>query len=66
MPQRYLLSIDSGGIRGIIPAVALAKLESTTGKLTRDIFSFVAGMETRFRITGANTLWEQYRISPMR
>ncbi len=46
MPRRYLLSIDSGGIRGIIPAVALVKLEQTTGKLTRDIFSFVAGTST--------------------
>jgi len=46
MLQRYLLSIDSGGIRGIIPAVALVKLEKTTGKLTRDIFSFVAGTST--------------------
>src|SRR5687768_2972339 len=43
---RYLLSIDSGGIRGIIPAIALVKLEQTTGKLTRDIFSFVAGTST--------------------
>lgn len=43
---RYLLSIDSGGIRGIIPAVALVKLEQTTGKLTREIFSFVAGTST--------------------
>ena len=46
MPRRYLLSIDSGGIRGIIPAVALIKLEKTTGKRTRDIFSFVAGTST--------------------
>src|SRR5512140_3164547 len=46
MPRRYLLSIDSGGIRGIIPAVALVKLEKTTGRLTRDIFSFVAGTST--------------------
>ena len=46
MPRRYLLSIDSGGIRGIIPAVALVKLEKTTGKLTRDSFSFVAGTST--------------------
>jgi patatin-like phospholipase/acyl hydrolase len=46
MPRRYLLSIDSGGIRGIIPAVALVKLEKTIGKLTRDIFSFVAGTST--------------------
>lgn len=46
MPKRYLLSIDSGGIRGIIPALALVKLENTTGRLTRDIFSFVAGTST--------------------
>lgn len=46
MTQRYLLSIDSGGIRGIIPAVALVKLEKTTGKLTRETFSFVAGTST--------------------
>jgi patatin-like phospholipase/acyl hydrolase len=44
--RRYLLSIDSGGIRGIIPTIALIKLERTTGKLTRDIFSFVAGTST--------------------
>lgn len=46
MPRRYLLSIDSGGIRGIIPAMALVKLEKTTGTLTRDTFSFVAGTST--------------------
>jgi patatin-like phospholipase/acyl hydrolase len=46
MPRHYLLSIDSGGIRGILPAVALVKLEKTTGRLTRDIFSFVAGTST--------------------
>ena len=53
MPRRYLLSIDGGGIRGIIPAVALAKLESTTGQLTRDIFSFVAGTSTGAIIAAA-------------
>ena len=53
MSQRYLLSIDSGGIRGIIPAVALVKLESITGKLTRDIFSFVAGTSTGAIIAAA-------------
>jgi patatin-like phospholipase/acyl hydrolase len=53
MPQRYLLSIDSGGIRGIIPTIALIKLERTTGKLTRDIFSFVAGTSTGAIIAAA-------------
>lgn len=46
MSRRFLLSMDSGGIRGIIPAVALVKLEQTTGKLTREVFSFVAGTST--------------------
>ena len=53
MPKRYLLSIDSGGIRGIIPTIALMKLERTTGKLTRDIFSFVAGTSTGAIIAAA-------------
>jgi predicted acylesterase/phospholipase RssA len=53
MPQRYLLSIDGGGIRGIIPAVALTRLEHTTGRLTRDIFSFVAGTSTGAIIAAA-------------
>jgi patatin-like phospholipase/acyl hydrolase len=55
MPQRYLLSIDSGGIRGIIPAIALVKLEKTTGKLTREIFSYVAGTSTGAIIAAAIT-----------
>jgi uncharacterized protein len=46
MERRYLLSIDGGGIRGIIPALALAKLEQETGKPARETFSFVAGTST--------------------
>jgi hypothetical protein len=46
MTRKYLLSIDGGGIRGIIPVIALMKLEHVTGKLCRDIFSFVAGTST--------------------
>lgn len=53
MSQRYVLSIDGGGIRGIIPAVALVKLENTTGRLTREIFSFVAGTSTGAIIASA-------------
>jgi patatin-like phospholipase/acyl hydrolase len=53
MPRRYLLSIDGGGIRGIIPLAALAKLESTTGRLVRDTFSFVAGTSTGAIIAAA-------------
>jgi uncharacterized protein len=46
MDRKYLLSIDGGGIRGIIPALALLKLEQETGKPARDVFSFVAGTST--------------------
>jgi patatin-like phospholipase/acyl hydrolase len=53
MARRYLLSIDSGGIRGIIPAVVLVKLEKTTGKPTRETFSFVAGTSTGAIIAAA-------------
>ncbi|MEO6294515.1 MAG: patatin-like phospholipase family protein [Candidatus Limnocylindria bacterium] len=41
--MRRILTIDGGGIRGIIPAVLLAALERQTGRLTRDAFDFVAG-----------------------
>ena len=53
MPRHYLLSIDGGGVRGIIPAVALAKLESTTGRLARETFSFVGGTSTGAIIAAA-------------
>src|ERR687884_96809 len=53
MARRYLLSLDGGGIRGIIPATALIKLEQTTGKLTRETFSFVAGTSTGAIMTAA-------------
>jgi len=52
--NRYnLLSIDGGGIRGILPICALAKLEESTGKLTRDIVSFAAGTSTGAIIAAA-------------
>jgi predicted acylesterase/phospholipase RssA len=44
--MRRILSIDGGGIRGIIPAVQLAALERQTGRATRETFDFVAGTST--------------------
>ncbi|HEX6605762.1 MAG TPA: patatin-like phospholipase family protein, partial [Chloroflexia bacterium] len=41
-PQR-LLSIDGGGIRGILPLCQLVELERVTGQLTQKSFQFVAG-----------------------
>jgi patatin-like phospholipase/acyl hydrolase len=41
-----LLSIDGGGIRGIIPAIVLAELERATGKPVSESFDLVAGTST--------------------
>jgi patatin-like phospholipase/acyl hydrolase len=44
--MKNALSINGGGIRGIIPCSVLVSLEQQTGKLTRDLFSYVAGTST--------------------
>lgn len=44
--MRRILTIDGGGVRGIIPAVLLAELERVTGRPVRDTFDFVAGTST--------------------
>ena len=41
-----VLSIDGGGIRGIIPAMILAKIEKDTGKPTAENFNLIAGTST--------------------
>ena len=41
-----VLSIDGGGIRGIIPALVLAELERRSGRPTRELFDLVAGTST--------------------
>jgi predicted acylesterase/phospholipase RssA len=46
MDRRYVLSIDGGGIRGILPACLLVELERVTGRLARETFSFAAGTST--------------------
>src|SRR5581483_6922639 len=51
--MRRILSIDGGGVRGIIPAIALADLEAVSGKLTREVFDFVAGTSTGALIAAA-------------
>jgi predicted acylesterase/phospholipase RssA len=44
--MRRILSIDGGGVRGIVPATVLARLEAVTGRPTRETFDFVAGTST--------------------
>ncbi|TVR98211.1 MAG: patatin [Rhodospirillales bacterium] len=41
-----ILSLDGGGIRGIIPALVLAEIERRTGKPISDLFHLVAGTST--------------------
>lgn len=45
-PMRRILTIDGGGVRGVIPAAVLTELERQTGRLTRETFDFVAGTST--------------------
>src|SRR3954447_8625382 len=41
-----ILTIDGGGIRGIIPALVLAELEERTGRRTAELFDLIAGTST--------------------
>ncbi len=41
-----ILSIDGGGIRGIIPAIILAKVEEIAGQSIADTFDLIAGTST--------------------
>jgi uncharacterized protein len=43
---RRILSIDGGGIKGVLPAAFLATLEETTGKRIVDHFDLIAGTST--------------------
>lgn len=51
--RRRILAVDGGGVRGIIPAIALAKLEEVTRRPARESFDFVAGTSTGAVIAGA-------------
>jgi hypothetical protein len=44
--QIRVLSIDGGGIRGIIPALILAEIEERTGKPCSELFDLIAGTST--------------------
>lgn len=41
-----ILSIDGGGIRGIIPAMAMVEIERRTGKHMTELFDLIAGTST--------------------
>lgn len=44
--MKKILSIDGGGIRGIIPAMVLAEIEEMTGVPTAENFDLIAGTST--------------------
>ena len=44
--MKKILSIDGGGIRGIIPAMVLNKIEKETGQEIAEIFDLIAGTST--------------------
>ena len=47
MPATWrILSIDGGGVRGIIPAIILASIEERTGKPISELFDLIAGTST--------------------
>ena len=41
-----VLAIDGGGIRGLIPALVLAEIESRTGRRIADMVDLIAGTST--------------------
>ena len=43
---RWVLSIDGGGIRGIIPALVIAYLEKQTGRPAAELFDLIVGTST--------------------
>ena len=45
-PPARILSIDGGGIRGILPAMVLAELERQSGLHTTELFDLVVGTST--------------------
>ena len=46
MASIKVLSIDGGGIRGIIPAIILGELQKRLGRNVYEIFDLIAGTST--------------------
>lgn len=46
MTKLRVLSIDGGGIRGVIPATILAEIERVSGRTIADLFDLVVGTST--------------------
>ena len=46
MTRKVILSVDGGGLRGVIPVSLLVALERITGRSARESFQFLAGTST--------------------
>jgi len=54
--KKVILSVDGGGMRGLIPIAMLAELEAMTGKPAYELFDMVAGTSTGAVIAGGLAL----------
>ena len=54
--MKTILSVDGGGIRGIIPLACLVQLEKKEGKPAPELFDMVAGTSTGAIIAGGIAL----------
>ena len=52
-PKLKILSVDGGGILGLVPAVLIAALEEKTGKKANEIFDVMVGTSTGGLIAGS-------------
>ena len=48
-----VLTIDGGGIRGLIPALFVAEIERRCGKAAHQLFDVIAGTSTGGLVAGA-------------
>jgi patatin-like phospholipase/acyl hydrolase len=59
-----ILSIDGGGLRGIIPVKVLQHLEMLTGKKVYDMFDMFAGSSTGGLIAAGLTITDDSKVYP--
>lgn len=66
MPTFNILSIDGGGLRGIIPIRILQKVEELTGKRVHETFDMMVGTSTGGLIVACLTLRDQKQYDQVR